>query len=1131
MKEECRAWLTKFLEQRHSMVRPDGRDLFRYRTTEKEFQQVEDLLKDWLDSFSNDESLARLVDDSLFCRLFVLYASEWWRRYYNGSGIAWEPVLAGLKVNTSSWNQQQRSRCVQTGLESWHVGVRGHGGYRYILSIALQGGLPLRLLAEGRGGMGKLLRRVLNLAGHAADDNHGNLAVSEQDIYGWVESLQGMLPRSYRQSAIFILLSDIVVTVFQLKKKAALTSSADAINRLDRHVPGWRDLFSLPLEDNHAQGLIAQLLQDAAEVTLKKASSPFLLERSLEKSEKGWRLSSTLHLTDAIETEKLADFFTFPDEKMPRHANLMLKAGEKKHTVALRQMAGHNKYRVMGQIPDILDADAVQDHIMDFGLADGRSWLALVHRGEELDEELPWIFSAGKDFIFLKQGSGKIAEPEALVVIPDHWRMTADDDNEEILKQGELPISGRTIWYVKGHVTAINDRAEQFQFRTGRADASEISFVWKGDSIWYEFLSPIRAFRGKPTLYTLSSEGFLKPAGGSPDFQLIGNKGIDFPVGPVIGRYPPTGAPQCRTRMVLLPEKATVEIDSHDSCSGSILLKHWAVNHAHILTPGVQLSVEKQKPNLMLHLCVAPGEIMPEQVEIGVFWPLSTVPVRLALPFPARGARAFSITGEELKSGTRISVRQLLGARIIIHAAGYNTHAELVLQSSTDNTSRGFSIRKTDQVLQMTVRLQDYEEAIRHMLATDDQQDSHVNIQVVLDGSDIFSLWVCRYEGSLEPDEGRSCVCLNDSMLHTLDPETLGAIKVLACNLIQENERVVTLTQLSSEGVPVGRWPFAAENPAPGPWFLFPHPDTPVTIRPLLMYVQGDVQGDSLLTIAMNHGNYHQRQMTMSKAVHTLSEDFLHEGWSEVEQWAEQLGHLSLTAFDLWPCFARASSYMAALAFRLGGISRDFIRQFAIELPFSWEAVTYGDWKQAMLNLRNQCKQRFEPELWKTVFDSQLKYVADELIVDSSALQFTLGIASSSFVEGAQQEIAGLQYVIGPNAANDLFAGGSCFLQKLINRHAHDRWPSGFKRQISDARKHPVYSRYLCPDSFGFRDPVINIPLLLAVQCAIGETNPWLQDSDFVSMLRTCRSFDPDWFIDAYNLTIARCLADNVFQP
>ena len=31
-------------------------------------------------------------------------------------------------------------------------------------------------------------------------------------------------------------------------------------------------------------------------------------------------------------------------------------------------------------------------------------------------------------------------------------------------------------------------------------------------------------------------------------------------------------------------------------------------------------------------------------------------------------------------------------------------------------------------------------------------------------------------------------------------------------------------------------------------------------------------------------------------------------------------------------------------------------------------------------------------------------------------------------------------------------------------------------------------------------------------------------------MLRACRSFDPDWFAEAFNLTIARCLADGLLD-
>ena len=448
MKEECKTWLTTFFEDRHKMSRPDGRALFRYRTTEQEFIQVEGLLQSWLAAYSTDDNLSRLADDRLFCRLFVLYASEWWRRYYDGSGMAWEPILAGLKANPYAWNPQQRSGCVQTGLDGWKVRLRQFGGYQYILNIALQGGLPLQLLSEGRGRLGKLLKRVLHLAGQSTSDIQGNAAVSEQDIYGWVESLKGMLPRSYHQREIFILLSDIVVTVLDLKLKANLTSSADAIERLNRHVPDWRERFSLPLEDGHAQGVIAQLLQDAAEVSIRKASAPFPLERSLEKDEQGRRLCSTLQLPNAIDIKKITDFFALPDEAMPRHANLILKAGEKNHAITLRRMAGHNKYRVMSQFPDLLDDNAIEDHVLELGFADGRRWRSLVHRGEELDEELPWIFSAGSDSLLLKQGSDKIAETKALVLIPEHWEMAADGDNGECTRQGELAIFSRTIWYI-----------------------------------------------------------------------------------------------------------------------------------------------------------------------------------------------------------------------------------------------------------------------------------------------------------------------------------------------------------------------------------------------------------------------------------------------------------------------------------------------------------------------------------------------------------------------------------------------------------------------------------------------------------------------------------------------------------
>jgi hypothetical protein len=1133
MKEESQRWLQLFLEER-DLDRPDGRELYRYRAEEQEFLAVESVLRKWLVALPQNCSLARLADDQLFASLFVLYASEWWRRRYNGTGVAWDPIIDDLRCSHIAWSPQQRSRCVEMGLKRWQCRVRRQGGYRFILSIALQGGLPMRLVAEGRGRLGKLLKRILHLCSDITGDSYQEAAeVREQDIYGWIESLEKMLPKSFRQPVIYHLLTEIIVTVLRLKTEAELTSSEDALNKLDQQVPDWRDQFPLPLEDDHAQGLIAQLLRDAAEVVVTGPSgSPFLVERSLESGEQGWRLVSSLMLQESIDAANLAAFFSVDVEALSRQIILSLSAGEKIHTARLRRIAGKNRFRMMRHFPDILGLSASRDHVMQVDLADGRSWCGLAHHGEELDEGLPWVFSAYNDHPFIKQGGGKIAETEVQLALPVQWKIEVMDENSSCQQVGTLCNLERTVWQIRGRVTTFSEQGETFQFQTGRADAAQTSYYWKGEPFWLDFRSPARAFHGLPELFSVSAGGTTKKVSGKPEFNVLGSKGLDAHLGPVLGQYREGGEIQSRTRMVLLPQEASVEIQGRDAVSGAISLHHWGCNLARIITPGVGLDVERADHSLILHTSLAADVRTPSKLDVEVLWPHSTTPVRLALPYPAKGARAFSIEGAEWKSGTRISLLQLLGARIVIQEPRYSAQAELVLRSLQDNSSRTFSITRDVHSTQMTVRLLHFEEEIRHMLSMSNELDARIAVKIILDGSEIFRLTVSRYQGHLKPDEGLAC--LNETTLQTLDPETLGRIRIMACNLVSESDRVVEIEQRTSEGEPTGIWAFGEEARTAGPWLLYPHVDTPIALRPLLMTVPGElpehlVENTGLAAI-MRKADAKLRMVALGQFVEDLAADYLHQGWGDVEQWVAQLGHLSLTAFDLWRAFAHSAAGMAALVLRLGNIPMSFIRNFPIEMPFCWTTIAYQDWKQAMVNLCSQCEEMYSTEVWQAVFSAQIVSVCEKLTGEYPELQFLLGIASAGFDANGQQMIAGLQFGIGPQAGNDLYEGETCKKQQLFHRHAGDEWPGGLKEMLSQARNHPNHSRYICPTSHGFKDPVINLPLLLAVQCAAGETEEWFNNPELISMLRCCRSFDPDWFADAYNMTIARCLAENILK-
>jgi len=229
------------LFQRWNLQEPDGRPLYEYRLTMEEFQELEEILKTWQNGCVDHFQLEQGLGLTSFSALFVLYASQWWQRRYDGSGFSWEPILRDLGVDPNSWAPSERSQCVQEGLAAWRLRPREHGALRFLGSVAVQGGVPLRLLGEARGGIGRLLSRVLQLA--------EGREVARAEIKGWIETLQQWLPKSYRQDIVYELLTELVLAALKLKQEAGLSSGDDAVAVLDRKVPDWKDRFPLSIQE------------------------------------------------------------------------------------------------------------------------------------------------------------------------------------------------------------------------------------------------------------------------------------------------------------------------------------------------------------------------------------------------------------------------------------------------------------------------------------------------------------------------------------------------------------------------------------------------------------------------------------------------------------------------------------------------------------------------------------------------------------------------------------------------------------------------------------------------------------------------------------------------------------------
>ena len=216
--------------------RPTGLPLYTYRITTAEFVELETGLVEFLSNRLRYDRLGEVARTcTWFPGLFVLYAAEWWRREYDGSGWSWDPIMNGLGAENQSWTPTQRSACVERGLAEWDISISQTHGFRFLGSVALQGGLPMKLVAAAQGKLGTLLSRVLRDAAAAR--------ARENEIEDWIRQQATSLPDTYQGNEIFRLLTDIVIAVLDLKERTSISLDKDPIAKLDATDPGWRAPF------------------------------------------------------------------------------------------------------------------------------------------------------------------------------------------------------------------------------------------------------------------------------------------------------------------------------------------------------------------------------------------------------------------------------------------------------------------------------------------------------------------------------------------------------------------------------------------------------------------------------------------------------------------------------------------------------------------------------------------------------------------------------------------------------------------------------------------------------------------------------------------------------------------------
>ena len=138
-------WLSDYLTPTRQLLRDNGQPLYRYAMTLDEYQT----LQATLENISILDIVNNISQISSWNAAFVVYAAEWWRCEYDGYSWSWTDISHLFGTNVRDLSELQRNQLIKKGLQYWGCDADIiNDAACYLDTIAMQGGLPLRILAD-----------------------------------------------------------------------------------------------------------------------------------------------------------------------------------------------------------------------------------------------------------------------------------------------------------------------------------------------------------------------------------------------------------------------------------------------------------------------------------------------------------------------------------------------------------------------------------------------------------------------------------------------------------------------------------------------------------------------------------------------------------------------------------------------------------------------------------------------------------------------------------------------------------------------------------------------------------------------------------------------------------------------
>lgn len=1118
-------WLQdEFLPERY-LAAPDGRPLHAYRCTDDELIALSQRLGEAL---ATDAPVKRHL-----AALFCLFAAEWWRRRYDGSAWGWEPVFQELgarydRDQMGAW--QRASTLTDKGLTYWRRDLRRSAHRReFLLSLVLEGGLPLGLLVAGKGRLTDHLRRVLAELNRFGPNGELARHLSEQHAH--------LLPASFCRPEVHALIGDLLAAVLRWRDGIPVSvAPGDAMAWLDANAPDWRRDLPLPVDDDAARGLLAGLIRDTVALRGRGPGLTTLVSRLLVSDGTTWRPVLTFTMDGSVSLDGPVPLAAIPGAAT--RARLRAAGdleGLAPGPLALLQAEGteRNVWRMEALSAGKITVQWPLDAPVDLSLrVDGATVQTFGARGGEPAAQPPLVFDALDDdpeptrLRLLGSGSTRTRK-DRLYIACRNGADLLPDEGATVRSLGPIGGTDLTIHEIAGTVRwRDGDEGLSLLFRTRSEDEARSRLTVDGRPPSWDVDAPL-AVLGRPVLWEATGgmiarrvrPGDLRwrPAGGGP-WRSLPRDG-SWPFGLIDLVLVREEEVLDRLRLAVLPESARVRREADgprkgllrlDGCDGADLRID-----RNVLGADVTHAVERHEGGGVVRLEAA--GVPPSRVPVVVSWP-GQGEVCCLLPFPVRGGGFIDPQGRWLPRNARLHLDQLYGIRALRDPGSGDAEVFGWVKAPDLTGDRQSWIRhRFDGVC----ALASLRAPLLNLLSASQELDTVVELVVRCGGSDSPPVRVSRVDLELDIEGER--VGLKPASLAALSQSNLASAELVCrpiADLAAPEETLPTVPE--AEGPPA--WMFHKEGRAPGSWLIYGRVGGRHRFRPRAVSIAGDAAPDRVAGLAAisRIADHCERQRALHTLLDSMADDPLHGAWGEVDQSLRAIqGHLPLATLNLFQRLPERPDALTMLLARAPISMVGRILAMQDELPFLWTVLPFRSWLRAFTaaerGLVGLIVGGGQTEDAARVFAAD---VIDRILVQVEEEQTALSCTTALLREHLGRPRSGDCTLVHLRQApfRQLLAGKLAALRMAVRRRNDGpQWPT--------CTEFPEVVSGLPPEHLDLPRPlrpVLDAPFAAARLATTGER----ADDRMLRALRQCRAFDTEWFDEAYVFALGLALSE-----